>query len=272
MSPNMAPWRKSLEAFFEERGAAVSGRPTLDELCFIAGRDPRVWRDDATRAGIAEDITKLTDIGPSTHVLEVGCAAGFLAMLVAPSAARYTGVDVAEAPLKVARRLGLRNARFERADGAALPFPNSAFDGAFCCDVFINLPSIEDGVALVGEMLRVVKPGRPVLVGNVPDRARAADLPRRVAEVASAMEARYGSAPLPPSKSREGVLQRVRGYFGGVLSASEIPPMVVTYDFDRSDFERLADRLGATAAICEINKLHPYHGFRFHAVYRTLSQ
>ncbi|MBU6378572.1 MAG: methyltransferase domain-containing protein [Gammaproteobacteria bacterium] len=266
-----ATWRRSLEAFFDERGAAVGGRPTLDELCYIAGRDPRVWRRQERLDGMAEDICHHAEIGSTSSVLEVGCAAGFLAMLVAPRCRAYTGVDLAETPLAVARRLGLQNARFQKADGGALPFADATFDSVFCCDVFTNFPTAQDGMPLIRDMLRVVKAGRPVLVGNVPDKATAHELPRRVAEVAREVEAEFG--PPPPSPvamtSSPSLLDRLKGALGGTRKNPSAPPRITTYEFDRSDFEEIAQTLGARLAFGPIHPSHPYHGFRFNAVFRN---
>src|SRR5262249_49654155 len=38
-------WRDRLRAFFDVRSQAIDGSPTDADLCFIAGREPRLWCD-----------------------------------------------------------------------------------------------------------------------------------------------------------------------------------------------------------------------------------
>lgn len=279
MSADKPEWQKALSAFFDQRGAAVEGPPSLDDLCFIAGRDPRVWREEATRNDLRESILSLTGAGQQSRILEVGSAAGFLAMLVAPQVGQFEGVDLAEAPLVVARRIGLANATFRQADGERLPFDDGSFDCAFCYDVFTNFPSLDDGKPLIREMLRVVKTGGSVLVGNIPDGARREDLQARVAEIGRDLDLRYGPLPTRPDRSAvsplpaSSLLARLSSALGLARSpapeAPRIQPGIVTYDFDRASFTRLAERLGARVEIHEVHPLNPYRGFRFNAVFRA---
>jgi len=289
MKPENSEWLASLSAFFDQRGAAVAGAPTLEDLCYIAGRDPRIWRDEQTCRELADSILSLTNADETSSIFEVGCAAGFLAYLVAPRVRKFTGVDLAAGALTVARRLGLANAEFQQADGGALPFPDASFDAAFCYDVFTNFPSIEGGIPLIGEMMRIVRPGGRVLVGNVPDRLRAADLPARVQEIAAELEARHGpyvprpipepeaiSVPVPvPAPTRSaGLWARL---FGGQAAAPqpvapqpsepEVTPAIVTYDFLREDFVAVGERLGAKVELAEVHEKNPYRGFRFNVAF-----
>ncbi len=246
-------WHDQLEAFFEDRARRISAEPTLEDLCYVAGRDPRLWKDEAIRDDLISTIISLMHADKSSSVLEVGTAAGFLAKLIAPRVSRFTGVDLSNAALAVARRLKLPNAIFETADGKKLPFPDSHFDCSFCHHVFINLPSFADGLPLISEMLRVVRPGGRVLIGDVPDRRKAAELPEHVVRVSNDLKSRFGSLPTPPPQ-REVV-------------AATIVPSVVTYDFSREDFVAAADRLQARVEIHEVHAMNPYFGYRFNAVY-----
>lgn len=288
MKPENSDWLASLSAFFDQRGTAIADAPTLDDLCYIAGRDPRVWRDEQIRRDLTDSILSLTKAGETSSVLEVGCAAGFLAYLVTPRVRQFTGVDLAAGALTVACRLGLANAEFRQADGGVLPFPDASFDAAFCYDVFTNFPSIEDGVPLIGEMLRVVRPGGRVLVGNVPDRLRAADLPARVLEVAAELEARHGpyvprpipepeaiTVPAPAAAPRKvGFWARL---FGGPEAAPQpaapqppepkVTPAIVTYDFLRDDFLAAGEKLRAKVELAEVHEKNPYRGFRFNVAF-----
>jgi SAM-dependent methyltransferase len=246
-------WHDQLEAFFEHRAMRISAEPTLEALCYVAGRDPRLWRDRAISDELASSIISLMHAGEDSNVLEVGCAAGFLAMLVAPRVNRFTGVDLAKEALAVARRLKLPNANFETADGRNLPFPDNHFDCCFCHHVFINFPSFADGLPIISEMLRVVRPGGRVLIGDIPDRAKAAELPEHVVRVSRELESRFGPLPTPPPEPE-------------VVTPSVVPA-VVTYDFSREEFVSAGDELRARVEIHEAHAMNPYFGYRFNATY-----
>lgn len=279
-------WREGLRAFFDTRGEAVAGPPSHEDLCYIAGRDPRVWMDPAIRDDLARSIVELSEATADSSVLEVGSAAGFLAQLVAPRVARFTGIDLADGPLKVARRLGLLNADFRQAEGERLPFETASFDCAFCYDVFTNFPSFEDGAPLIVEMLRVVKPGGRVLVGSIPDRTRAADLPDRVAAIARDLESKFGpykacaepsvsvaAAPHVDAAPVSGFWERLAKLFKADSRDGERPvsiavtPMITTFDFAKDDFAALGRRVGADVSFHDIHPLNPYFGYRFNVVY-----
>lgn len=93
------------------------------------------------------------------RVLEVGCAAGIVATLLAPSSREYVGVDVTETALKFARRLnrelGNFNTRFLVADAHQLPFPDRSFDVIVTTETFEHF--LDPGKAL-DEFHRVLVP------------------------------------------------------------------------------------------------------------------
>jgi SAM-dependent methyltransferase len=258
-------WKESLRAFFHERADEIAGVPTVQDLCFVSGREPRLWSDPEMRADLAASIVVGCGAERSSKVLEVGCAAGFLAQLVAPLVGRYEGVDLAPAPLRIARRLGLTNAVFKKADGGRLPYPDASFDAAFCYDVYTNFPKFEDGAGLIFEMLRVVKPGGHVLVGSIPDAGTEAAYVAHVAQVAEDLQRRYGPVQeRPASPPRNGVWARLRRRLGPPQAKAEI----ICYYFDKQDFRDLGQKLKASVDICEIHALNPYVGYRFNAIYR----
>lgn len=101
------------------------------------------------------------------EVLEVGVGKGlqltyFLDRM--PDDCRYTGVDIAEAPLREAReRLAPRlqeRVRLQPAVGEQLPFEDSTFDAVFCVDVLHHAAS---QASMLAEMRRVVRPGGRVI-------------------------------------------------------------------------------------------------------------
>jgi SAM-dependent methyltransferase len=246
-------WHDQLEAFFEDRAMRIPAKPTLEDLCFVAGRDPRQWREQVFRDDLASTIVTLMHADKNSSVLEVGSAAGFLAMLVSPRVGRFTGVDLSNNALAVARRLGILNAEFKAGNGKDLPFPDNHFDCAFCHHVFINFPSFAEGLPVIREMLRVVRPGGRVLIGDVPDRAKAGELPQHVVRVSRALEERFGPLPMHPPERETAI--------------SSIVPAAVTYDFHRDEFIAAGETLRARVEIFEVHPMNPYLGYRFNATY-----
>ncbi|MDP3685780.1 MAG: methyltransferase domain-containing protein [bacterium] len=93
------------------------------------------------------------------RVLEVGCAAGIVAALLAPQCQEYVGVDVTETAIRFARQLhrelNIFNSRFVVGDGQQLPFPDRSFDAIVTTETFEHF--LDPGKALA-EFHRVLKP------------------------------------------------------------------------------------------------------------------
>jgi len=257
-----ARWQRSLARFFAERATELGDAPSFEDLCYVSGRDPRLWQQPGLYDDMIASIMTLTASSRESEVLEVGCAAGLIARGVAPHVGRYTGVDLARAPLAVARRLGLPNASFRRADGARLPFRPASFDAAFCYDVFTNFPNVVDGVPVIADMTRVVRPGGRVLVGSIPDLSLKGAFETRVAEVAAALDAKYGTLPPRPTAPRRSIVDRLTARFAGAQ------PEIVCYYFRREDFVAIGESLGVETEILDIHTMNPYFGYRFNVVYR----
>ncbi|MHB8633935.1 MAG: methyltransferase domain-containing protein [Thermoplasmatota archaeon] len=109
------------------------------------------------RAGVAQ----------AASVLDVGCGSGAVtADLIAATAGRVVGVDVA-ATMAVRSRSALAGqGDVLRADGHGLPFPDASFDVAACN---LTLMWCRDPERVVCEMARVVRPGGSVLASMEPD-------------------------------------------------------------------------------------------------------
>jgi SAM-dependent methyltransferase len=258
-----ATWKDSARAFFDQRARAIGRRPTLQELCFVSGRDARLWADADLLDDLAGSILSQTGSTPSTRLLEVGCAAGFITRLLAPRVGRYTGVDVSRGAIRAAQSLGLPNADFQVAAGAALPFPDASFDTAICYDVVTNFPGFDDIAAITRDMLRVVKPGGKVMIGSVADSSRQAAFEARAVEVGQDLERRFGppSNPPPPAEGWMAKLLPRRRPDDGVT------PSIVCYYFDRQSFTDLAGQLAVPVELLDIHPRNPYAGFRFNAVF-----
>ena len=90
---------------------------------------------------------------PGIKVLDVGCASGglFNIMRTMEPAVDYTGIDIAEPSIKIAREM-YPEARFEVTHGLKIPFDDGAFDLVHCTSVFVNEPRYQE---LITEMYRV---------------------------------------------------------------------------------------------------------------------
>ncbi len=105
-------------------------------------------------------------IGPhhGRQILDVGCGPG---AFVQPLAAgnRVVGVDFVPAMLSRARERGLHPVQ---AHAAALPLPDEIFDLVLCIEV---LQCVDDWHEVVGELIRVVKPGGTLVIATLTDSA-----------------------------------------------------------------------------------------------------
>ncbi|MEE8301489.1 MAG: class I SAM-dependent methyltransferase [Candidatus Tectomicrobia bacterium] len=90
---------------------------------------------------------------PGAKVLDVGCASGgfFNIMRSIEPAIDYTGIDIAEPSINVAREK-YPEARFEVTDGLTMPFADGACDLVHCTSVLVIEPRYR---ALITEMYRV---------------------------------------------------------------------------------------------------------------------
>lgn len=157
-----ADWRSWFEGWLQEPLARRSiGFHELPEAAFEA---------------MAQHVSSTLSLEPSRDlVLDLGCDSAMVSGRVAPRCARLVGVDFIPGMLLDAqRRRGDAAALpprlcFAAADGRRLPFPGATFAKAYCSGVVHTLPSRDDGVAMILELVRVAKPGGQVLIAAVPD-------------------------------------------------------------------------------------------------------
>lgn len=110
---------------------------------------------------------ELVGLGPHRRILDLGCGTGKDTIAMARQmggSGEVVGVDLRETMVAEARRcaegMGLP-VRFEVANAVSLPFPDSSFDGCRADQVFQHL---SDPEAALAEMVRVVRPGSPIVV------------------------------------------------------------------------------------------------------------
>ena len=119
------------------------------------------WQDgftDGADPEYEEQILPLAEehLAGAARVLDVGTGEGQVARLAAERGARaVVGVDPTWAQLVTARRRG-RGPGYARAEAAALPFPDGAFDAVVACLVFEHIEAPDRAIA---EVARVLPPG-----------------------------------------------------------------------------------------------------------------
>ena len=101
---------------------------------------------------------------PGLKVLEIGCGLGTDGAQFAKAGADYTGVDLTEAAIGLARKrfelFGFKG-KFQVADAENLEFPDASFDVVFSHGVLHHTPDIS---AALREIHRVLKPGGRAIV------------------------------------------------------------------------------------------------------------
>ena len=106
-------------------------------------------------------LCELAGVEAGDRVLDVACGTGIVARTAAERtgpAGRVVGLDLNEAMLDVARRVG-PDLDWRQGDAASLPFPDRGFDVVLCQMALMFFP---DRLAAVGEMARVVTGGGTV--------------------------------------------------------------------------------------------------------------
>ena len=106
------------------------------------------------------------EIGPGSHILEVGVGTGINASLY-PRNCHVTGIDLSASMLDKARervaREGLRNVRLMEMDAAKTTFADDTFDIVYAPYLISVVP---DPVKVAREMRRVCKPGGKIIILN----------------------------------------------------------------------------------------------------------
>jgi ubiquinone/menaquinone biosynthesis C-methylase UbiE len=119
-------------------------------------------------ADILRLIREASGVGPGSHVLDVACGPGLVALHLAEAAGHVTGLDVTPAMLDKARELqrgqGRDNLSWALGRAEALPYADASFDAVVTRFSFHHLL---EPAAPLSEMVRVCRPGGRVVVCDV---------------------------------------------------------------------------------------------------------
>jgi ubiquinone/menaquinone biosynthesis C-methylase UbiE len=118
-------------------------------------------------SAVTEAIVEAARISPGLRVLDVACGSGepsiSMAVRLKGTGGEVTGMDMAGAPLEVARgraqARGLDNVEFVQGDVHAMPFADASFDRVTSR---LGVMFFSDLAKALGEMHRVLKPGGSV--------------------------------------------------------------------------------------------------------------
>lgn len=96
-------------------------------------------------------------------VLDIGCGTGRLARVLIEKNADYTGVDISEEMLKIAKKKNTKG-KFLEADIEELPFEDESFDVIICAFVIVHVGDLKEAFR---EAYRVLKKGGIFVVTNI---------------------------------------------------------------------------------------------------------
>lgn len=109
---------------------------------------------------VYEAVLERTRVPPGARYLDVGCGAGMAAQIAAASGMQVSGIDAAEALLKIARRR-TPEGDFRRGDLEDLPFDDRSFD---LVTGFNSFQYAGNPVVALAEARRVTRPGGAVVI------------------------------------------------------------------------------------------------------------
>lgn len=171
------PWAHRLWQVVRERVAETPGARSDEsrEGAVLASRRLRSREYFATVAGVWESVREelfgrrfdlhlvLALLDPSMVVGDLGCGAGHVTALVAPSVRRVEAVDGSAEMLAAAadRMRGAPNVTLHLAELEQLPLPDGELDVALLA---LALPYVADPARVLAEAARVVRPGGRVVV------------------------------------------------------------------------------------------------------------
>ena len=256
--------KEESKLFFSERGEEISANPSLEELCYVSGRDPRLWADKTMYDDMINSIKEQLSIAKNHDLLEVGCAAGFLAKGLAPLTLNYTGIDIADGAITSAKKLQILNASFLIEDATKMKLKDKLFDRVISYDVFTNFPNFEFAELILNEMVRVTKENGKIMIGSIPNQDKEKDFPiicQKVSEKLNKVQL-INSAE---QNKKTSFLSKIKRYYNRKIK--KINATIICFYFKKEDFIEFGNKNNLNTEIFEIHEKNPYLGYRFNVVY-----
>ncbi len=212
----------------------------MDDKAASRGHPSYVWRAGQERR--LQMVRRWTDLDHQ-RVLDVGCGVGLYAEAFHRWTPHVFGVEIERERALEARE---RAAGVVQASGERLPFPDAAFDVVFSHEV---LEHVEDDRACVEELVRVVRPGRRVVI-FVPNRL----YPFETHGVFWRGQYHFGNVPLVnwlPRPMRDRLAPHVRAYTGPALRGlfDGLPTHVVHHTQIYPGYDRILARAPALGSL-----------------------
>lgn len=114
------------------------------------------------------------DLGLNDSFADLGCGGGWMLKRFAPDVGRAVGLDFSWQMLSNAVSIDAGDSLVQGEIGR-LPFKDNSFDKILCYFVLINIMDDEAVERFILDMMRVLKSGGKLLIGQMPDKARSGD-------------------------------------------------------------------------------------------------
>lgn len=148
------------QKYWEAR-AKASGENIYKAVCVFSYSDEENQAAEKIQKSTLRWILRGIDL-KNRRVMELGCGAARWAPFFLKRGALYTGVDISDTMLELARSR-MTDCQFYKIDSNRLPFEDDKFDLVFSITV-LHHNSYEQQRELIIEMIRITKPGRFILL------------------------------------------------------------------------------------------------------------
>jgi len=108
----------------------------------------------------AQQVTKILTQMDRGRLLDFGCGDGIIVELLSPLLPNweFTGLDVSEESIRVAKDKGIERSDWTTFDGFKLPFEDNSFEAIFVANVFHHIEH-KNHKGLIAEFIRILKKG-----------------------------------------------------------------------------------------------------------------
>lgn len=123
------------------------------------------WLIDPLLSSLRREITTTCVAHGITDVIDIACATGEQCRDLQRAGIAATGIDLSEAMIERARKIGPAEIRYVQGSALSLPFPTESFTGAILSLCLHEHPAHEQE-RMIAEAVRVVRPGGAVIAAE----------------------------------------------------------------------------------------------------------